>query len=66
MSQKQTEEQTVGLVSLGCPKALVDSEQIATELLDQGYSVAVGDESDIVVVNTCGFIDAAKQESREI
>ena len=65
MSQKQTEEQTVGLVSLGCPKALVDSEQIATELLDQGYSVAVGDESDIVVVNTCGFIDAAKQESRE-
>ena len=63
--KRDASSQAVGLVSLGCPKALVDSEQIATELLDLGYEVAVGDESDIVVVNTCGFIDAAKQESRD-
>ncbi len=55
----------VGLVSLGCPKALVDSEQIATQLLDLGYEVEVGDDSDVLVVNTCGFIDAAKAESRD-
>ena len=53
----------VGLVSLGCPKALVDSEHIATRLLDLGYEVEEGDESEVVVVNTCGFIDAAKEES---
>lgn len=53
----------VGLVSLGCPKALVDSEHIATRLLDLGYEVEEGDESEVVVINTCGFIDAAKEES---
>ncbi len=55
----------VGLVSLGCPKALVDSEQIATQLLDMGYEVELGDDSDVLVVNTCGFIESAKEESRE-
>ena len=59
------EEQAVGLVSLGCPKALVDSEQIASNLLDLGYEVRVGDDADVVVVNTCGFIETAKEETKE-
>lgn len=56
----------MGLVSLGCPKALVDSEQIVTGLRQQGYRL-VGDhaDADLVIVNTCGFIDAAKAESLE-
>jgi ribosomal protein S12 methylthiotransferase len=54
----------VGFVSLGCPKALVDSEQILTQLRAEGYDIAPTYEgSDLVVVNTCGFIDAAVQES---
>ncbi len=54
----------VSFVSLGCPKALVDSEHIVTELLDSGYDVVAQEEAaDVVVVNTCGFIDAAKAES---
>ncbi len=54
----------VGFVSLGCPKALVDSEQILTRLRLDGYDIAPSYEgADLVVVNTCGFIDAAKQES---
>jgi len=54
----------IGFVSLGCPKALVDSERIITQLRTDGYQVA-GDYqgADLVVVNTCGFIDSAKQES---
>jgi ribosomal protein S12 methylthiotransferase len=54
----------VGFVSLGCPKALVDSERILTRLRRDGYElVATYDQADLVVVNTCGFIDAAKAES---
>ncbi|MGB0441342.1 MAG: 30S ribosomal protein S12 methylthiotransferase RimO [Pseudohongiellaceae bacterium] len=54
----------VGFVSLGCPKALVDSERILTQLRVEGYEVSPSyEEADIVVVNTCGFIDSAKQES---
>ena len=54
----------VGFVSLGCPKALVDSERILTSLRSQGYEVAPSyDKADVVVVNTCGFIDAAIDES---
>jgi ribosomal protein S12 methylthiotransferase len=54
----------VGFVSLGCPKALVDSEQILTQLRAEGYDTAKSyDGADLVVVNTCGFIDAAVQES---
>jgi ribosomal protein S12 methylthiotransferase len=54
----------VGFVSLGCPKALVDSEQILTQLRAEGYDIAPSYEgSDLVVVNTCGFIDAAVEES---
>ena len=54
----------VGFISLGCPKALVDSERILTELRKDGYDIVPNyDEADMVVVNTCGFIDSAKQES---
>ena len=54
----------IGFVSLGCPKALVDSERILTRLRAEGYDVAPTYESaDLVVVNTCGFIDAAIDES---
>jgi ribosomal protein S12 methylthiotransferase len=54
----------VGFVSLGCPKALVDSEQILTQLRAEGYAIAPTYEgADLVVVNTCGFIDAAVAES---
>jgi ribosomal protein S12 methylthiotransferase len=56
----------VGFVSLGCPKALVDSEQILTQLRAEGYEIAPSYEgADLVVVNTCGFIDAAVEESLE-
>jgi ribosomal protein S12 methylthiotransferase len=56
----------VGFVSLGCPKALVDSESILTRLRAEGYDIAPTYEgSDLVVVNTCGFIDAAVEESLE-
>ncbi len=56
----------VGFVSLGCPKALVDSERILTRLRAEGYEVAPTYEAaDVVVVNTCGFIDAAVDESLE-
>ncbi|MDY6983587.1 MAG: 30S ribosomal protein S12 methylthiotransferase RimO, partial [Pseudomonadota bacterium] len=54
----------VGFVSLGCPKALVDSERILTQLRLEGYDIVSDyDGADVVVVNTCGFIDSAKQES---
>ncbi|WP_211830299.1 30S ribosomal protein S12 methylthiotransferase RimO [Kistimonas asteriae] len=59
-----TESPKVGFVSLGCPKALVDSERILTQLKLDGYDVVNSYEgADVVVVNTCGFIDDAKQES---
>jgi ribosomal protein S12 methylthiotransferase len=54
----------VGFVSLGCPKALVDSERLITDLKSRGYAIAAGyADADLVVVNTCGFIDAAIDES---
>ena len=58
------EKNKVGFISLGCPKALVDSERILTQLRIDGYSIVPNyDDADIVVVNTCGFIDSAKEES---
>ncbi|GAB3039526.1 MULTISPECIES: 30S ribosomal protein S12 methylthiotransferase RimO [Oleiagrimonas] len=58
------EHPKVGFVSLGCPKALVDSERILTQLRVEGYDIVPSyDAADAVVVNTCGFIDAAVQES---
>ena len=54
----------VGFVSLGCPKALVDSERILTQLRTEGYVIVPDyNNADVVVVNTCGFIDSAKAES---
>ncbi|HEY8037582.1 MAG TPA: 30S ribosomal protein S12 methylthiotransferase RimO [Methylobacter sp.] len=54
----------IGFISLGCPKALVDSERILTKLRSEGYSVSPSyQDADLVVVNTCGFIDAAVEES---
>ena len=56
----------VGFVSLGCPKALVDSERILTQLRVDGYDIVNSyDGADVVVVNTCGFIDSARDESLE-
>jgi ribosomal protein S12 methylthiotransferase len=59
-----TKAPTIGVVSLGCPKALVDSERIITRLRSEGYELS-GDYqgADLVVVNTCGFLDSAKAES---
>src|SRR5215208_5374038 len=54
----------ISFVSLGCPKALVDSERIITRLRAEGYELArKHDGADLVIVNTCGFLDSAKQES---
>lgn len=56
----------VGFISLGCPKALVDSERILTQLRAEGYGISgTYEDADLVVVNTCGFIDAAVEESLE-
>ena len=56
----------IGVVSLGCPKATVDSEQVITQLRAEGYDIVSSfDEADMVIINTCGFIDSAVQESLE-
>jgi ribosomal protein S12 methylthiotransferase len=56
----------VGMVSLGCPKALVDSERILTKLRADGYQLSPSyEDADVVLVNTCGFLDSAKEESLE-
>ncbi len=63
-SKRKIKPPKVGFVSLGCPKALVDSEQIITQLRAEGYDIAGSyDGADLVVVNTCGFIDSAVEES---
>ena len=60
------ENKKVGFISLGCPKALVDSERILTQLKTDGYDIVPSyQDADVVVVNTCGFIDDAKKESLE-
>ncbi len=64
LSQPKIASPKVGFVSLGCPKALVDSERILTQLKVEGYDlVQTYDDADVVVVNTCGFIDSAVAES---
>ncbi|MGY6630713.1 MAG: 30S ribosomal protein S12 methylthiotransferase RimO [Wenzhouxiangella sp.] len=66
MNELREKSPTVGLVSLGCPKALVDSEQIVSKLRAEGYQLVPSyEDADLVVVNTCGFIDSAKAESLE-
>lgn len=60
------DQPTIGMVSLGCPKALVDSERILTRLRAEGYGVSPDySGADAVIVNTCGFLDSAKAESLE-
>ncbi len=64
MSAQLSRSPRVGFVSLGCPKALVDSERILTQLRVEGYDVVGSyDQADLVVVNTCGFIVSAREES---
>src|SRR3972149_4118564 len=63
-AKDRTSGATVGFVSLGCPKALVDSERILTQLRAEGYAISPDYAgADLVVVNTCGFIDSAVEES---
>ena len=58
---------SIGFVSLGCAKATVDSERILTELRAEGYEFSDQyDEADVVVVNTCGFIESAVEESLSV
>lgn len=62
----QSRQPKIGFISLGCPKNLVDSERILTELRTEGYLVVpTYEDADLVIVNTCGFIDSAVQESLE-
>jgi ribosomal protein S12 methylthiotransferase len=64
MPPRSSDRPKVGFVSLGCPKALVDSERILTRLKGEGYEIAPSYEAaDTVVVNTCGFLDSARDES---
>lgn len=63
---KDQEAPTVGIVSLGCPKALVDTERILTQLRSEGYQLSPNyEDANVVIVNTCGFLDSAKKESLE-
>ena len=64
LSNTQSGSEKVGFISLGCPKALVDSERILTQLRVEGYEITPHyEDAGVVIVNTCGFIDAAKEES---
>ena len=65
-AETKDQREKVGFVSLGCPKALVDSERILTQLRLEGYQITPHyEDAGVVIVNTCGFIDAAKEESLE-
>ena len=64
LSNTHSRSEKVGFISLGCPKALVDSERILTQLRVEGYEITPHyEDAGVVIVNTCGFIDAAKEES---
>jgi len=64
MTSNSSGNPTIGFVSLGCPKNLVDSERILTQLRTEGYNIVPSyNDADMVIVNTCGFIDSAVQES---
>ena len=57
----------VAFVSLGCPKNLVDSEQMLASVIDAGYElIADHNEADAIIINTCGFLEASKEESVEV
>ena len=64
ISETRLGQPKIGIVSLGCPKALVDSERILTRLRAEGYSISSDyNDAEAVIVNTCGFLDSAKLES---
>lgn len=66
MNAKHNDAPRIGVISLGCPKNLVDAERILTQLRTEGYDVVNQyDDAEVVIVNTCGFIDSAVQESLE-
>jgi|TARA_B110000114_G_scaffold29892_1_gene30676 ribosomal protein S12 methylthiotransferase len=66
INPQHNSQPTIGMVSLGCPKALVDSERILTRLRAEGYAISPNYEgAEAVIVNTCGFLDSAKAESLE-
>src|SRR5438477_6612647 len=63
-NQREVRAPTVSFVSLGCPKALVDSERIITRLRAEGYALSREHKgADLVIVNTCGFLDSAQAET---
>jgi len=63
-ARAMSDSPVIGMVSLGCPKALVDSERILTQLRSDGYRFVEGAQgADVTIVNTCGFLDSAKEES---
>ena len=65
-SERSSKQPNIGMVSLGCPKALVDSERILTRIRAEGYGISPAYKgADAVIVNTCGFLDSAKAESLE-
>jgi len=66
MNKPAQQPHRIGMVSLGCPKATVDSEQILTQLRAEGYEIVPEyDQADMVIINTCGFIDTAVEESMQ-
>lgn len=66
LTKETTTSPRVGIVSLGCPKALVDTERILTQLRSEGYQLSpTYENASVVIVNTCGFLDSAKKESLE-
>lgn len=66
MSKKKKVKKTVGFIALGCPKNVVDSEKMLSELVQDGFLLSnEAEDSDVIVVNTCGFIEPAKQEALE-
>ena len=66
INQIKSGQPKIGMISLGCPKALVDSERILNRLRTEGYSISSEyNDAEAVIVNTCGFLDSAKAESLE-
>ena len=64
--ERKKQEITVGFISLGCPKNVVDSERMFAEIVQAGFPItAETDDADVVVINTCGFIAPAEAESLE-
>ena len=62
--KEKNESQKIGMVSLGCPKNTVDTELVLGDLLKEGFEVTADEaDADVIIVNTCGFIESAKRES---